>query len=174
MNKSTPLEIERKFIIKMPTAAFLKRGVTWHITQIYLKPEKEGENRRIRCAKCRGQVVYTMTAKVRKNAITCYEDEQVIDAASYHAFRTEARPDSAPVEKVRHAVPYRGHILEIDIYSFWEEHAILEVELNDEAEEFELPPEIRVVREVTEDARYKNTNIARYLHDHPGEPMPLE
>ncbi len=173
MDKKIPLEIERKFIIKMPTENFLSHGVTWHITQVYLKPEHEGENRRVRRAECRGQVVYTLTAKVRKNDLSCYEDERVIDHASFLAFRAQAREDSAPVEKIRHAVPYHGHILEIDVYPFWQNYAILEVELQSEKEVFEFPHEIKVIREVTADPRYKNTNIARHLFAYPGEPLPV-
>ncbi len=174
MKLNVPLEIERKFIIQMPSKNLFHRGVTWHITQTYLTPEEEGENRRVRRSKCRGQVVYTLTKKRRYSDCASYEDEQLIDEASYWAHRTEARPDSETIEKVRHAVPYRGHILEIDVYPFWKDYAILEVELRDAEEAFELPPEIVVIREVTTDGRYKNTNIARHLHDHPGEPLPIE
>ncbi len=174
MTGTTPLEIERKFIIKMPTEDVLSRGVARQITQTYLIPETAGENRRVRCARGSDGVVYTLTVKRRRSARSCYEDERIIDHASYLAAITQARPDSAPVEKIRHAVPYQGHILEIDIYPFWSDYAILEVELCDEEEVFSLPPEIEVVREVTEDGRYKNTNIARHLHDYPNTPLPIE
>ncbi len=174
MKHDTPLEIERKYIIEMPSARFLKRGVMWRITQTYLAPEKEGENRRVRRSECRGQVVYTMTTKRRVDDRTCYEDEQLLDQMSYLAHATEARLDSAPVEKVRYAVPYRGHIFEIDVYPFWSDYAVMEVELTDPNETFEIPPEVVVVREVTTDGRYKNTNIARFLKAHPGKVLPIE
>ncbi len=174
MRENAPLEIERKFIIKMPSQSFLRRGTTWHITQTYLTPEHEGENRRVRRSKSRGQVIYTLTTKRRHSDCASYEDECLIDEHSYWALRTEARADSDTIEKVRHAVPYRGHILEIDIYPFWSEHAVLEVELGSADEAFELPPSVEVIREVTTDGRYKNTNIARFLHEHPDKTLPIE
>ncbi len=172
--KTIPLEIERKFLIKMPAPRVYARGTTWKIIQTYLTPLREGENRRVRFAESRGERIYTMTTKRRKTSLTCFEREELLTREDYYAHLTEARPDSAPVEKIRHAVPYHGHLLEIDIYPFWRDYAILEIELEQEDEGFHLPDEITVVREVTDDPRYKNTNIARFLHDHPGEPLPIE
>ena len=40
---------------------------------------------------------------------------------------------------------------------------MLEVELQSEEEEFLLPPELRVIREVTGDPRYLNSSLAREL-----------
>ena len=40
---------------------------------------------------------------------------------------------------------------------------MLEVELQEEGEPFHLPPEITVVREVTEDRRLKNAALARHI-----------
>ncbi len=174
MKETTPLEIERKFIIKMPSEAFLASGVTWHIEQTYLVPSCEGETRRVRRSECRGQVIYTMTSKRRKNDIACYEDEAVLDKPSYYAMKMLETPDCETVVKTRHVVPYMGHLLEVDVYPFWQDYAILEVELNAEDEAFELPKDIIVVREVTSDHRYKNVQIARYLRAHPGTPIPVE
>ena len=48
--------------------------------------------------------------------------------------------------------------MEIDVYPFDHEKAILFVYA---AEEKPLPPEIKVIREVTGDAAYKNKQLAR-------------
>ena len=60
-------------------------------------------------------------------------------------------------------IPFDFHVLEIDLYPFWNDQAVLEVELKSEEEAFLLPPEIRVIREVTEDPRYLNSSLAREL-----------
>ena len=59
------------------------------------------------------------------------------------------------------------------MYPFWDEVAVLEVELESETEELVLPPEITILREVTTEGMYKNTNIAKWLFAHPGTPLPL-
>ena len=43
----------------------------------------------------------------------------------------------------------------------------MEVELSDEDEAFEILPDIKVIREVTSDHRYKNVNLARNLPNDP-------
>ncbi len=171
---SVPLEIERKFLIAMPSGAYLGgAGATkWEIAQTYLTHAGEG-SRRVRRTECGGNVTYTMTVKTRRTAMTCTEQERELTETEYQAALSEARPDSETVHKCRYRIPYAGHTLEIDVYPFWQDTAVLEVELQSEDEAFGLPPEIRVLREVTGEGLYKNTSIARFLHDHPGEPLPL-
>ena len=67
------------------------------------------------------------------------------------------------MEKTRWCIPFGSHVQEIDLYPFWSDQAVLEVELQSEEEEFLLPPEIRVIREVTGDPRYLNSSLAREL-----------
>lgn len=55
---------------------------------------------------------------------------------------------------------YQNKYLEIDIYPFWKDKAILEIELSDEKEQFKLPPQINIIKEVTDDIYYKNSSIA--------------
>ena len=54
----------------------------------------------------------------------------------------------------------KNKCFEIDIYPFWHDKAILEIELNDENDTFEIPKKIKVIKEVTNDPQYKNSSIA--------------
>ena len=47
------------------------------------------------------------------------------------------------------------------MYPFWKDRAILEIELADENEKIDFPEGIRVIREVTDDERYKNASLAQ-------------
>ena len=58
-------------------------------------------------------------------------------------------------------------MLEIDLYEFWQDRATLEVELTAEDEKFDLPAYLKIIREVTDDKRYKNVNLARILPNDP-------
>ena len=52
-------------------------------------------------------------------------------------------------------------LFEIDVYPFWTDRAIMEIELDSEEREVMLPPSIEVIKEVTGDGRYTNAAIAR-------------
>jgi hypothetical protein len=61
--------------------------------------------------------------------------------------------------KVRHLVPYRGHVWEVDVFAGRHEGLCLaEIELSDVNESFELPP--WVGEEVTGDPNYYNSVLA--------------
>ena len=74
-------------------------------------------------------------------------------------------PGTPPLYKVRWSFPYGGHTIEIDCYPFWENEAILEVELSSPEETFTLPPEIEVLAEVTDDPTLKTRALALAMSD---------
>lgn len=165
------LETERKYLIRMPDAAFLSGGEVWEIRQTYLTAARG--NRRVRAVTTAGNTRYIYTEKQRVSPLTSIEREREISAEEYRTLLADARPDSVDVIKTRYRIPFSGHTLEIDVYPFWQDTAVLEVELSEEQERVVLPPEIVILREVTEEPLYKNTNIARFLKEHPGEPLPI-
>lgn len=46
------------------------------------------------------------------------------------------------------------------MYPFWNDKAIVEVELSDENTEIIFPEQIKVIKEVTEDENFKNSSLA--------------
>ena len=58
---------------------------------------------------------------------------------------------------------YGGKEFEIDVYPFWLDKAVMEIELTDEEEPVALPPEIEIIRDVTADRRYTNASLARAI-----------
>jgi len=158
-----PLEIERKYLIEYPNLAWLTShpGVTVsEITQTYLSSPGE-EERRVRMRKEGETVTYYYTVKRRVTAVTREEEEAVITEMQYNAYLTEADPNRHPLQKTRYCIPYEDKVLEIDVYPFWDHQAILEVELLREDMSVALPPEIRVIREVTGEKAFKNSELAK-------------
>lgn len=47
-----------------------------------------------------------------------------------------------------------------DIYPFWNDKAILEIELSDEKADVSFPDFIKFIKEVTDDDNYKNASLA--------------
>lgn len=161
---NTPIETERKFLIKMPALTSLEAfdGIKiMHMEQTYLICA-DG-NARVRKICENGTVRYIKTVKKRISTLSCYEDEQEISEQAYIEELKSADPKKSTVYKTRYAFPYRGHTVEIDVYPFWDDRAILEVELDSESESFDLPENIEVIKEVSEDKRYKNTNLALWF-----------
>lgn len=159
---STPIEIERKFLIYMPDTDALKRlcGIRIKsIWQTYLLTD-DGSNARVRRIVENGKESFVKTVKRRISTLSCYEEEGEISADEYLQEMKRADHSKSTIEKTRYAFPYGNHTVEIDVYPFWSDRAILEVELASEEESFSLPDFIKVIREVSEDKRYKNTNLA--------------
>ena len=64
------------------------------------------------------------------------------------------------IRKDRYCLTYDNQYFEIDIYPFWDDKAIMEIELRDENEQIHFPGQLKVIREVTDDDNYKNASLA--------------
>lgn len=157
------LEIEHKYLIRMPDTALLMAQPHCRklsITQTYLEAPT-GETHRVRRAAEGDSVTLFETRKRRVSALSAVEEERVLTAAEYEVLLGRADPTRRPVEKTRYKFPFAGHTVEIDVYPFWQDRAVLEVEIAREDEEILLPPFVTVLREVTADKSYKNVNLAK-------------
>ena len=158
-----PIETERKFLIAMPDINMISKleGTRIkHIEQTYIEGE-DGKNARVRRIEENGAIYFVKTIKQRISTLSSFEDEYEIDLISYERELKNAIKDKKTVTKTRYCVPFASHVLEIDVYPFWQDRAILEIELHREDESFSLPEYINVIKEVSEDPRYKNTNLAK-------------
>ena len=158
------LEIERKYLIRRPAEDWLRSrpgASAATLEQCYLTA-RPGWERRIRRAACllTGTVRCTLTEKTETAGLVRTELEREISPAEYEALLAQALPGLPVLRKVRWAFPYAGRTVEIDLYPFWSEQAILEVELLSPEEVPLLPPEIAVLREVTDDPNLKNRALA--------------
>ncbi len=158
-------EIERKFLIEYPDTDALSsmtecRSV--EIVQTYLVCDEDATiaERRVRMTEADGKKEYFLTVK-SVGGLVREENEQSISREEYDAYLALADKERVPIRKTRYKLPFDGHTVEIDVYPFSSERAIAEVELADKDEAFTLPPFISVIKEVTLDPSYKNSNIAR-------------
>lgn len=164
MCKEAPLEIERKYLICYPNMAVLTKAEGYSKTEIeqtYLKSDGSPFGGRVRKRGANGKYTYTKTYKRSITAVKRIEIEEEITREEYDSLLKEADPMSQTVKKQRHCFLYEGLLFELDIYPFWNDRAILEVELESEDAQFAMPPFIEVVKEVTQDKRYRNRSIAK-------------
>ena len=163
MSKNIPIETERKFLIRIPSMADLEKQNSFrirNITQTYLKTDGK-KNARVRKVIENDVVTYITTVKERISTLSCYEDERTISKEEYSALLISADEEKKSIHKTRYSFEYCDHILEIDIYDFWNDRATLEIELKSDDEEFSIPAFIEVIKEISADGRYKNTNLAK-------------
>lgn len=160
-----PIETERKFLIYMPcldTLCAQPEIRIQEITQTYLLTDGK-KNARIRKINECDNISYIKTVKERISTLSCYEEEKEITEEQYLELLKYADKEKQNINKTRYSFRYGRHIIEIDIYSFWNDRATLEIELKSEDEEFSIPAFIKVVKEVSTDKRYKNTNLAKSI-----------
>lgn len=158
-------EIELKYLIAMPDAAWLRAQPgceIWEIEQIYLTAQP-GTTRRIRSVVENGETRYYKTFKRRISALTAEEDEGLISREEYEAYRMEADPAKNVISKVRYRVPFEGQVLEFDVYPFWTDRAVMEIELESEAQQPKIPGWVKALKDVTADFRYKNVALAEAI-----------
>ncbi|HHX49116.1 MAG TPA: hypothetical protein GX709_01800 [Clostridiales bacterium] len=158
-----PLEIERKFKIKiLDFDNFLKdANKVIEVSQTYLKSSSTLETRRVRKSTVYGKSTYYFTHKKDITSYVREENEKEISLLEYNSFLEEAITPT--LSKTRYCINYDKYMLEIDIYPFWKDFAILEIENLKKGELFNIPKYIEIIEEVTEDKSYSNFEIANHL-----------
>lgn len=156
------LEIERKYLIRMPDAALLSSLPSSRIEQIYILTAENGRER-IRCRETDGKKIFTHTVKQRLSDLTRIEIENEISAEDYHVLSLMKDPDRGVIRKTRYLYDYHKQVFEIDVFPFWEDRALMELELSSEDQVVLLPPDVAVVRDVTAEKDYTNAAIARSI-----------
>lgn len=163
LGEPEPLEIERKFLIEYPDIEWLESNPSCkriEIIQTYLK-SAEGEEIRVRQRGVDGSYVYYRTVKKKVSDVKRVEIENRLSQAEYLKLLMEADTTKRQIRKTRYCLTYESKYFEIDIYPFWSDKAIAEIELSNENEEIIFPKQIKVIKEVTDDDSYKNASLAK-------------
>ena len=163
LGEPEPYEIERKFLIEYPDLAALEKLPNCQrveIIQTYLTAP-QGEESRVRQRGIDGNYIYFQTTKKKVTDLKRVEVERRLSKDEYLRLLMDADPGCRPIRKTRYCLTYDNQYFEIDVYPFWKDKAIVEIELADENEEIRFPAQIKVMEEVTDDERYKNASLAR-------------
>lgn len=161
------IEIERKYIIKMPDLDEICAQASHtesRILQIYL-PSEQGETRRIRRREYPDRTLYIETKKLRIDGMSSREIEREIGKEEFDRLALSPLEGTEPIRKTRHTFDYLGQIFEIDIYPQWRSTAIMETELDSRERVVEMPPFIDIVREVTGNKAYSNASMSKSFPD---------
>ena len=163
LGEPEPYEIERKFLIAYPDLSALEKLPNCRrieIIQTYLTAP-DGEESRVRQRGVDGDYIYFQTTKKNLTGLKRVEVERRLSKDEYLRLLMDADPACRPIRKTRYCLTFDNQYFEIDIYPFWKDKAILEIELANESVEIRFPEQIEVIKEVTDDASYKNASLAR-------------
>ena len=163
LGEPEPYEIERKFLIEYPDVIALEKLPNCQrveIIQTYLTAPA-GEESRVRQRGIDGNYIYFQTTKKKVTELKRVEVERRLSKDEYLRLLMDADPACRPIRKTRYCLTFDNQYFEIDVYPFWKNKAILEIELADESAEIRFPAQIKVIGEVTDDDSYKNASLAR-------------
>lgn len=174
---ATKLESERKFLVKFPTSwgslseMFDDLIDVKRITQTYLKPEGDDPSARVRKT-IEGltgdtDTIYHFNQKEFVEHGVNKEKEHEITKAQYEKSLKKCHPDKVEVAKTRFVFKFNDQVFELDVFKGpLKGLAILEIELKDINDTVELPPFLKVIKEVTKDKRFNNFSLAdKKLHE---------
>lgn len=163
LGEPEPFEIERKFLIEYPDIKWLESIPNCQrieIIQTYLKSDND-EEVRVRQRGIDGHYIYYKTTKRKISDMKRVEIEHRLSENEYIRLLMNADTTRHQIRKDRYCLTYDNQYFEIDIYPFWNDKAIAEIELSDENAEIKFPNQIKVIKEVTDDEFYKNASLAQ-------------
>lgn len=167
----TKLEKERKYLVKFPTSwSILSELIdelveVKRISQTYLKPEPGKQSARVRKT-VEGlagdkEVIYHFNRKKPVDTGVHEEEEREITKSQYEKYLKDSAPDKVAVEKTRFVFKYNDQVFELDVFKGpLKGLAILEIELENMDDTVELPPFLKIIKEVTEDKKFTNFSLA--------------
>lgn len=171
------LESEKKFLVESPQSwldfseLFDNLLDIKRIEQTYLKPDGKEQSGRIRktIAGLSGEteVEYHFNRKKFVEAGVNQEEENEISKVEYEKLLKNGHPDKVEVSKTRFVFDYHDQTFELDVFKGpLKGLAILEIELKSIKDKVELPPFLKVVKEVTKEKKYNNFSLAdKSLHN---------
>lgn len=163
LGEPEPFEIERKFLIEYPDIKWLESIPNCQrieMIQTYLK-SANGDEVRVRQRGMDGSYIYFLTTKRKVSERKRVEIERRLSKDEYLRLLMDADTSRRQIRKTRYCLTYKNQYFEIDIYPFWKDQAIAEIELSDEDMEVQFPEQIKIIKEVTDDESYKNASLAK-------------
>ena len=162
LGEPKPLGVQRSFLIEYPDVHWLERRENCRkveIVQTYLR-SAPGEEVCVRQRKTSGSCAYYETVKKPLDDGREVELEKALTQKEYLKRLSDADRARGTLRKTRYHLRYEDRYFEIDLFPFWQDRALCEIQVSDEAVPVTLPPELTVIREVTDDPAYSNAALA--------------
>ena len=155
--------VEKKYLISMPDVEQLMKNKQCrkvHVKQHYIIDETRQEKEKIVLRRENNKNFYYKVVKKNKvkysNSITAdkyinkLEDE---NKKFYH------------IHKDRYYYIFDSRCIKIDVFPFWKDKAILEVDILNDRENIKFPKFVNIIEDVTDNEAYKNYYLAEEYND---------
>lgn len=158
-----PTQSERKFLIRYADERTVEayQPVEQVITQSYLVEKDKGTMRRARKVQSHGSTAYYAIEKQQVSAVERIERERMLSQKEYLRILNDVDPEYGSITKRRFCFQYEGQYMTIDTYACTPDLAILDVQLAHKGDEAHIPPELSIVREVTEEKQFEGPMISK-------------
>lgn len=151
---------KRKYLVEMPDCEKLvaeHNAVALEMMQTYLLSNDKSVQRRIRQQENAGGYLYFYTEKKTMDDGISWVTERPLSEKEYIRYLMEADLSLHSVRKTKYRFNCEGHRMELDVYPFCAEKAVLFVYGPDEAK---LPEELKLIADVTGNPDFKNRTLA--------------
>lgn len=162
LGKPVPAAEKTKYLISPPDVQMLIDtfgAIEIEMMQTYLQEVNPLLERRVRQQKGASDYLYFYTEKRTAPDGSKWVTERPISQKEYVSYLMECDASLHPVRKTKYRFTVGSQLMEIDIYPFSEDKAVLFVYGNTNGEP-DIPKEFRVLRNITEDPEYKNRALA--------------
>ena len=162
LGREVPDQEKSKYLIAMPDVDTLvtKYGaIATEMMQTYLAGVTPLAERRVRQQRSGTEYLYFYTEKRVGEDGKRWVTERPISEKEYIRYLMESDLTLRAVRKTKYRFQYAGRPMEIDVYPFSAEKAIL-FAYGAGHDGAALPEELKVLRDVTDDADYKNRRLA--------------
>lgn len=165
LGEAGPSDDKRSFLIEYPDIELLESLSNCEkveIIQTYLfYPDKDGE-KRVRQRGADGHYTYYMTTKRDVSKHQRLKLEQRLTEKQYLKLLMDADMNYRQIRKTRYCLTYANQYFEIDVFPFWKDKAIAQLEWNNEGDTpIHFPEFLHVICEVTDEEEYKNRSLAK-------------
>lgn len=162
IGQPAPQMEKRKYLIAMPDCEALAANygaAALNMMQTYLTSGNPNVERRVRQQKNGGEYLYFYTEKRRGEDGSNWVTEKPISEKEYIAYLMESDLSLHSVRKTKYNFVCEDHRMAVDVYPFSDDKAILFI-YGRQSEYTAIPPEIKILRDVTGDPEYKNRSLA--------------
>lgn len=162
IGQPAPQMEKRKYLIAMPDCAALEENygaAALSMMQTYLASSNPNIERRVRQQKNGSEYLYFYTEKRRGEDGNNWVTERPISEKEYVSYLMDSDLSLHAVRKMKYNFVCEDHRMAVDVYPFSDDRAILFI-YGRQSEYTAIPPEIRILRDVTDDPEYKNRALA--------------
>lgn len=162
LGEPKPFEFKKRYLIKYPDISLLEQMEyveKVEIEQTYLKSDND-EKIQIRKRGIDGEYIYYQT-RTRVQGGQLLQVEKHISKSEYEEKLNRADPTRNKLYRTHYCISENNQYIEIDIYPFWDDKAILNIDLLDANDEIHIPDYIQVIEDITNNKEYLNSELSK-------------